>query len=134
MKKLFLIITLCTLSIGSFAHDFSVSEKRDFEKLSVLENEFSNGNMNTQQVLNQAANQGINLEQENATVSINRGSGEMPLVSGFWWGCCLGVVGLLVVYLVTDHDKDQVRKALIGCVISTLIVGIGGLLDVFSWF
>lgn len=59
---------------------------------------------------------------------------EMPLVSGFWWGCCLGIVGLALVYFITDNDKAEVKNALIGCVVSTLIFGIGGLIDPFGWF
>ena len=57
----------------------------------------------------------------------------MPLVGGFWWGCCLGVVGLALVYFITDHDKDQVRKAFLGCVVATVIWGIGGLWNPFGW-
>lgn len=58
---------------------------------------------------------------------------DMPLVGGFWWGCCLGVVGLALVYFITDHDKDQVRKAFWGCVIATILWGIGGFWNPFSW-
>lgn len=48
------------------------------------------------------------------------GDGELPLgVPAFWWGCVLGWVGLLVVYLVTDNDKAQVKKALTGCLVAT---------------
>ncbi len=47
--------------------------------------------------------------------------GEAPLgIPAFLWGCVLGWVGLLVVYLVTDNDKAQVKKALTGCIVSTL--------------
>ena len=59
---------------------------------------------------------------------------EMPLLGGFWWGCCLGIVGLGLVYFITDNDRDEVRKALWGCIITTLIVGIGGLWNPFGWF
>lgn len=46
--------------------------------------------------------------------------GEAPLgIPAFLWGCVLGWVGLLVVYLVTDNDKAQVKKALTGCLVST---------------
>ena len=40
-------------------------------------------------------------------------------IPGFWWGCVLGPVGILVVYLVTENDKDEVRKSLYGCLVST---------------
>ena len=59
---------------------------------------------------------------------------EMPIVGGFWWGCCLGIVGLALVYFITDNDKTEVKNALIGCVVSTLLFGIGGLIDPFGWF
>ncbi len=62
-------------------------------------------------------------------------TGDMPLVSSFWWGCILGIVGLLVVYLVTDHDKEQTKKAFIGCLIGTLIFGgVWALAGSFTWF
>jgi hypothetical protein len=70
---------------------------------------------------------------ENTSASSLNAVKDMPLLSGFWWGCCLGVIGLAIVYLVTDHDKDQVRKALFGCLIATVLWGVGGLWNPFSW-
>ena len=43
-------------------------------------------------------------------------------VGGFWWGCCLGPAGILVVYLVTE-DKAETRSALIGCIVWGLLSG-----------
>lgn len=48
-------------------------------------------------------------------------------IPSFLWGCLLSWVGLLIVYFLTDRDKDETRKALWGCLISTLLYG-GGLL------
>lgn len=46
--------------------------------------------------------------------------GEAPLgIAPFLWGCVLGWVGLLIVYLVTDGDKAQTKKALTGCLVGT---------------
>ncbi len=46
---------------------------------------------------------------------------EPPLgISSFIWGCCFGVTGILVVYLVTD-DKAETKKALKGCVVSSVV-------------
>jgi hypothetical protein len=46
--------------------------------------------------------------------------GEPPLgIPAFWWGCVLGWVGLLLVYLLTDNDKAQTKKALNGCLVGT---------------
>jgi hypothetical protein len=53
---------------------------------------------------------------------------DSPLgIPGFWWGFCLGWVGMLIVYLMMDEGqdrKDQVKKALIGCIIGS-IIGLG---------
>lgn len=45
-------------------------------------------------------------------------------IPGFWWGFCLGWVGILIVYLSMDEGqdrKDQVKNALIGCIISAAL-------------
>ncbi len=45
---------------------------------------------------------------------------EPPLgIPSFLWGCAFGWVGLLVVYLATDKDKEQTHKALVGCAVGT---------------
>lgn len=53
------------------------------------------------------------------------GAADVPLgIPGFWWGFCLGVTGMLVVYLIMDDGsdrKEQVKNALYGCVISTAV-------------
>ena len=48
--------------------------------------------------------------------------GEPPLgIPSFLWGCVFGVVGLLIVYIATDQDKDESKKALWGCVTGTVV-------------
>lgn len=40
---------------------------------------------------------------------------ELPLnIPAFWWGCFLGGLGILLVYIFTE-DKEQTKKALYGC-------------------
>lgn len=43
---------------------------------------------------------------------------DMPLVPAFWWGCVLGPVGILLVYLI-EEDKDQTMSALWGCIVGS---------------
>ncbi len=43
-------------------------------------------------------------------------------IGGFWWGCCLGPAGVLVVYLVAE-DKAETKSAIIGCVVWGLLEG-----------
>lgn len=111
---------------------------------SSLEKEFEQLNKIEQYV---DANEGITLTEiqaknaellDNVTLTDSTTSftmaGELPLLGAFWWGCCLGIVGLALVYFITDNDREQVKSALIGCVISTLLVGLGGIFNPFGWF
>ncbi|MCL4481390.1 MAG: hypothetical protein M1445_01985 [Bacteroidetes bacterium] len=42
-------------------------------------------------------------------------------IPSFLWGCVLDVVGMLIVYLVTDNNKAQTKKALYGCLVGTAV-------------
>ena len=51
-------------------------------------------------------------------------SSDSPLgIPGFCWGFVFGVLGILIVYLVSE-DKHETQNALMGCVIS-YVLGIG---------
>lgn len=43
-------------------------------------------------------------------------------IGGFLWGCCLGPIGVLVVWLGAD-DSAETRKAIIGCIVNALLSG-----------
>jgi len=48
--------------------------------------------------------------------------GEPPLgIPSFLWGCAFGVIGLLVVYVATDKDSVEVKKAMWGCVTAIIV-------------
>jgi len=51
-------------------------------------------------------------------------------IPSFLWGCGLGVVGILVVYIISDKDKVETKKALWGCVTWTAVVVV---VDVIWW-
>ena len=60
-------------------------------------------------------------------------SGEKNPVLGipsFLWGCGLGVVGLLVVYIVSEKDKAETKKAMWGCLASTAVIVV---VDIIWW-
>ncbi len=60
-----------------------------------------------------------NVSDSTSPIGMNQ-EGESPLgISPFLWGCVLGWVGLLIVYLMTDQDKEMTKKALIGCLVGT---------------
>ncbi len=39
-------------------------------------------------------------------------------IPSFIWGFCFGLLGVLFVYLMTDNNKEEAKKAFIGCVVS----------------
>jgi len=107
---------------------------QNFTKLNQLESYVNNHPGATIETLKSENNELIqNLALEESSISAANVAGDMPIVGGFWWGCCLGVIGLLLVYFITDNDKDQVKSALWGCLIATLLWGLGGVWNPFSW-
>ncbi|HKK81825.1 MAG TPA: hypothetical protein VJ909_06240 [Prolixibacteraceae bacterium] len=44
---------------------------------------------------------------------------EPPVLSAFWWGCLTGPVGIVVVAVTTDNNKEQIKKSVFGCAIPT---------------
>jgi len=61
------------------------------------------------------------LENVSGTTDVNgvvNAMGEPPLgIPSFLWGFCFGILGILLVYFISD-DRDETRKALIGCAVS----------------
>jgi hypothetical protein len=49
------------------------------------------------------------------------GADDLPLgIPGFWWGFCLGLIGIQLVYILMEDSpdrKEQTKKALIGALI-----------------
>lgn len=139
MKKLIYSLFIISASFSTFAsNDFGYNttiNQNEFDKVVQLE-KYLEKNQNVTLIDLKAKNSelvnGLNLV-EDATISNLNLNKNLPLLGGFWWGCCLGIVGLALVYFITDNDKDVVRKAFWGCLIGTLLVGAGGLLNPFGW-
>jgi len=135
MKKALLLASCFVLalltSLPSFAADGTDDLKFDEQKVNA---ELNKLNKLEQHVL---THEGVTLDEisasnshltEGIALEVNSiaavlADGELPAnIPPFWWGFCLGWVGLLVVYLITDNDKPQVKKAFTGCLISTGVV------------
>jgi hypothetical protein len=138
MKTLFFIASLlvCTLGFAKENENFKFKEteiSETFDRIDALEQYIiANPTQSAASIVAEKPNlidESIDLSPTNV-LDTQR---DLPLVSPFWWGCCLGVIGLIVVYVITDNDRGQVKSAFWGCLISTLLFG-GGLLrylDVF---
>ncbi|MBC7776997.1 MAG: hypothetical protein H7246_16315 [Phycisphaerae bacterium] len=44
-------------------------------------------------------------------------------IPGFWWGFCLGILGIILVYVAVEGDakKTEGKKAIIGCAVWSVI-------------
>jgi len=40
-------------------------------------------------------------------------------IPSFFWGCFLGIVGILLVYIFSDENKEEAKKAVWGCATAT---------------
>jgi hypothetical protein len=54
-------------------------------------------------------------------------------IPSFWWGCVIGVIGILIVYLITE-DSDETKSALYGCIVGTVAGAVIYVLWVFVFF
>ena len=56
------------------------------------------------------------------SLAMQQDSDELALgIPSFLWGCVFGIVGVVVVYIMTDENKEQTKKAVWGCVASTAV-------------
>jgi hypothetical protein len=46
-------------------------------------------------------------------------------IPGFWWGFCLGILGVILVYVAIDGETKQRegKKAMVGCLIRSALYG-----------
>ncbi len=137
MKKivLSLIVTFTFSSLCANTEFEKTISDKEFEKIQKIEafvEENPEVTLADLQKSNSELLANVELLDETSTTTLNAVK-DMPLLGGFWWGCCLGIIGLALVYFITDNDRDQVKKAFIGCLIATLFLGIGGLINPFGW-
>lgn len=125
MKKvLFVAILALTFNMGNATENADLFKVDDQE----INAEFAQLNELEQFV---EANEGLTLSEININnpllQNLNNSSdilgvlstlrGEPPLgIPSFAWGACFGVVGIAIVYFVTD-DREESKKALTGCVV-----------------
>jgi hypothetical protein len=130
MKKTLLLFWCFAMTVSaSFATGAEVLEfneqeiNAEFQQLNQLESfVLSNEGVTLDEVATSQSHltEGLNLEPN--SIATIMAKGELPAgIPPFWWGFCLGWVGLLLVYILTDNDRDQVKKAFTGCLISAAI-------------
>ena len=138
-KKTTLILSLVLITFGSYAIEpvFELNEaelSETFNTLNQIEALISaNPELTPEDIKATHSELAENVNFESS--AILQTASDMPILGSFWWGCILGVIGLVLVYIVTNKDKEQTKSALFGCIIGTLVFGgIFALSNAFTWF
>ncbi len=130
MNKFLLVATLFVFTImksmagvSDLFHYEDVSVENQLSGLSTLESLINNNtdgfNTNSIEILSTE----LSLQK---ILFKDDGSDDLIGIPPFLYGCVLGPIGILIVYALTDHNKQLVRKSVIGCA-----VGYGGGLVVY---
>lgn len=120
MKKIVLFLTLSIVSQLTLAHegfDFD-EETKELENLNELESfVLSNPGFTWLEVQSKNANLLKDVSDDTQASFLTDGRYESTLgIPPFFWGCVLGVIGILLVYIVSDNDREATKRALIGCI------------------
>lgn len=126
MKKILSVLSVFCLTLSfAFATEpgeaFSFEEDQisaEFDQLNKIEKYVQESNVTLEEL--QAQNSdlvaGIDLSADTAGALA---AADLPLgIPAFWWGCVLTILGVILVYVLTDQDKEQTKKALIGCLVT----------------
>ncbi len=121
LSMLAIIISASTLFAGE-ADDFKINKAQvqdEFADLKLLEQSVVDHNFMT---LSEMENNNL-LSSEFASMNMSSSMmSESALgIPGFWWGCIFGPLGILVVYLVSDNDRAEVKSAFTGCIVGTAV-------------
>ena len=127
MKKilltLFLIAAVCVANASRSGDLFRIDEQKlavEMADLSAIENLVNTENLTLSQLFadnNELAVSAL-MPSYGAASMVEEGP---PLgIPSFVWGFCLGLIGILVVYIVTD-SRSESMKAVWGCVAAVII-------------
>jgi hypothetical protein len=132
MKRIFLLLLSISLSVIAFSNDlskvFEIDEDRLATELSALSlvEEVVKRNSYTRTDLFSAENPiALNALQPTYGIeSVLLSDDGTPLgIPSFFWGFCFGILGILLVYIITE-DQSEARKAVNGCAVMGLLYGL----------
>jgi hypothetical protein len=139
MKKLLLLLCVSVFALGSvFAND---SELFSYDKAKVQQ--AVSDMSQVEQMVSQNPNVSVDdlMAEGKLSASFDASAsspfstmGEPPLgIPSFLWGCIFGLIGLAIVYFVSE-DSEETKKALWGCVVGTLVSVVASFVFAASWF
>ncbi len=93
----------------------------EFKSLEQLEDKIKAENLTFDQLDETTIDQLALKEDVKGALVAVAGADDLPLgIPGFWWGFCLGLIGILLVYILMEDSpdrKEETKKALIGALI-----------------
>ena len=115
----FMLAVFSTQAIAGDARLFDLNEDQinaEFTELNELEVFVTENDGITLSQLRESNNAlALNLNLSNNGIAGLMMLGEPPAgIPSFLWGCILGPIGILLVYLISE-DSDETKKALFGC-------------------
>ncbi|MBK8845761.1 MAG: hypothetical protein IPO27_04010 [Bacteroidetes bacterium] len=129
MRKILSLVSALFISVAVFAgnadlfkHDQNAvkSEFSSIENLDAYLN--ANPNMSYADVQDKNLVSDSKFNAEGSTLSAPKGGDCPPLgIPSFVWGCVLGWIGILLVYLLCG-EREETKKAFMGCLIPTALV------------
>ena len=107
-------------SVFSFHEELLNAELSELDDLDAFVE--SNTNVTFSTLEEEASLLIANIESQATPMGMPDGAGEPPLgIPSFLWGCVFGVLGLLLVYIATDNNKEEAKKAMWGCLAGTAV-------------
>jgi amino acid transporter len=102
--------------------DFDETEiTNSFEEIDDLVNYISENETATYSDIEQTNSSLLENVSASAAVAMNEQEGGSPLFIGaFFYGCIFSAVGIILVAVVTNNDRNQIKKAEVGCIVSTV--------------
>ena len=119
MKKIFtILVAMLVMSGMTFANDdaslFNVDQQAIEQELAPLSDLENYVNENAGVTYNEIDNPEV-LNKDVVMGDVDLSYGPPLGIPSFFWGFLLGVIGILIVYLITE-DGEETKKALWGCI------------------
>ena len=151
MKKLFTLVFFALLGSALWAASPSTTPANPFQDdLSRLDKDFAGMTQLEQLVEERNATYSTLASENNALLnnvtsdndiaasllgSVAPDGDRLLGIPGFWWGFCLGLLGVILVYVAVEGDarKSEGKKAIIGCAVWSVLYVIAYLLIWSAW-
>ena len=125
--KLNTLLILLIFTFNAYAENpfEKINTDKEFERLNKLESIVNhNPNFTVDSVIKEQPQllKELGIEKDTKSSVSNAEDPMNPAgFPAFWWGFCLGVWGIIIVYLITDNDKSAINKTVKGCITASAI-------------